>query len=136
MHRFNVATFVNILVVGLVALTISLFVFGGRKPENAPLPVDALNAVAVVETSEETADAVASSEENANPSADEATLVADATLESAVAVEADNFGMNALFSAALQPEADEEETAESIYYGTLTPDEDPQIQAAVKALSD
>ncbi|MBR4976877.1 MAG: hypothetical protein IKY61_07445, partial [Thermoguttaceae bacterium] len=29
MHRFNVATFVNILIVGLVATTISLFVFGG-----------------------------------------------------------------------------------------------------------
>ena len=29
----------------------------------------------------------------------------------------------------------EEETAENIYYGTLTPEEDPQIQAAVKALN-
>jgi carboxyl-terminal processing protease len=28
----------------------------------------------------------------------------------------------------------EEETAAEIYYGTLTPDQDPQIQAAVKAL--
>jgi len=28
----------------------------------------------------------------------------------------------------------DEETAEGIYYGTLTPDEDPQIRAAVKAL--
>ena len=29
----------------------------------------------------------------------------------------------------------EEETAAGIYYGTLTPEEDPQIQAAIKALS-
>ena len=35
MHRFNVATFVNILIVGLVALTISLFVFGGRPHRQA-----------------------------------------------------------------------------------------------------
>lgn len=29
----------------------------------------------------------------------------------------------------------DEETAQGIYYGTLTPEEDPQIQAAIKALS-
>ena len=28
----------------------------------------------------------------------------------------------------------DEETASAIYYGTIQPDEDPQIQAAVKAL--
>jgi len=28
----------------------------------------------------------------------------------------------------------QEEEAEAIYYGTLTPEEDPQIQAAIKAL--
>ncbi|MBQ9126429.1 MAG: hypothetical protein IJY15_01570, partial [Thermoguttaceae bacterium] len=34
MHRkFNVATFVNIFIVGMAALTISLFVFGERKSE-------------------------------------------------------------------------------------------------------
>ena len=29
----------------------------------------------------------------------------------------------------------DEETAQGIYYGTLTPEEDPQIQAAIKALN-
>ena len=38
MRRLNVATFVNILIVSLVALTISLFVFGGRKPATLPVP--------------------------------------------------------------------------------------------------
>ena len=60
MHRFNVATFVNLLIVGLAATTISLFVFGLPK-ENANVRTNAPsdNAVANVgdatgETIEET----------------------------------------------------------------------------------
>ena len=60
MHRFNVATFVNILIVGLVALTISLFVFGGRPHRQAsPSGASAGNAdVASVDESLENVEEV------------------------------------------------------------------------------
>ncbi len=60
MHRFNVATFVNLLIVGLAATTISLFVFGLPKEDaNVRTNAPSENAVATVgdaagETIEET----------------------------------------------------------------------------------
>ncbi len=139
MHRkFNVATFVNIFVVGMAALTIALFVFAGRNSETreksvgvaasvetvdekgAPSEIAAASVVAETENiaTLETETAVLSPENEVSSVAEsteveiEAAPVAEA-FESEDAELADLFAENAVSDVVLEPENEVSSVAES-----------------------
>ncbi|MBQ6827407.1 MAG: hypothetical protein IJO46_05270, partial [Thermoguttaceae bacterium] len=85
-RRFNVATFVNVLIVALIATTISLFVFNGREEgaERAPsVETNAALDVSEVAPIEKTSVAV----ETAAPVAEIAAVDASLKAETPVALE-------------------------------------------------
>ena len=98
MHRFNVATFVYVLIVGLVATTISLFIFGTPKDKARTRTNASAKSVAVKAEQVETGENETLLETSAVDSlfADEAIETTDEPAD--VAVEAEVADLDSLFA--------------------------------------
>ncbi len=132
MRRLNVATFVNILIVGLVALTISLFVFGGRKADTLA-PKSSAPVVGEIETESAFADVSLETEES--PVVESEAAPESETFE---AVEGDALFVDASLETEESPvveseAAPESETSEVVDLDALFADEAEIAKEVVEA---